>query len=250
MERQTGRQAGRQADRQTSRQTDPVWGCAHDLAYLSTILAGRRAVWNALTFCFRTLQRTTVLAAAEAVCDFPFIANSCRCCALFCANCKLEMMDGHVPGRQTEGTLQAGRLAIRCGGASPDKIGHLLIHAMTWFLEPISESGCPRTVGIHQLFISSPTGSPGFPHGKASGLQAICLSVCFGSNVCPLSVCLVRLTVRLSICSGSGYVDPATAASIISDLKSSGTLAGFNEWSVAYDVENNYWSKQVQSMIA
>jgi hypothetical protein len=44
-----------------------------------------------------------------------------------------------------------------------------------------------------------------------------------------------------------GYLDPITAAGIISNLKASGTLAGFNLWSVAYDVDNSMWSSQVKA---
>jgi hypothetical protein len=55
------------------------------------------------------------------------------------------------------------------------------------------------------------------------------------------------LSICLSVCSGSGYLDPTTAASIISNLTASGTLAGFNLWNAAFDADNNLWSSQVKA---
>jgi hypothetical protein len=55
---------------------------------------------------------------------------------------------------------------------------------------------------------------------------------------------LKALSVCLSFCSGSGYLDPTTAAGIISNLTASGTLAGFNLWNAAFDAENNLWSSR------
>jgi hypothetical protein len=60
----------------------------------------------------------------------------------------------------------------------------------------------------------------------------------------------VFLSVCLSACSGNSYLDPITAAGIISNLKSSGTLAGFNSWSAAFDVDNSMWSSQVKAHLS
>jgi hypothetical protein len=65
--------------------------------------------------------------------------------------------------------------------------------------------------------------------------------------ITPEAVAHLKAEYLSSAFSGLGYLDPITAAGIISNLKASGTLAGFNLWSVAYDVDNSMWSSQVKA---